>query len=366
MRLAAIYVENHEYLFDGPQTINFGGQYIYAFEKKNDDITIKRRKNEKFIPQFFELTKTQSRVTNLNAIVGQNGAGKSTVLDIIRSEFIEHSLALPRSKSLFLIETDDTYPLIERNDFNKIYLLESGTNQSDKVVLENHLTSTIQTIYYSPHFDYKYNPKFDNYDSHDISFDKIVEKDLKYLHYKDTDENGWPYSPSQELLFKNAMRQIAFLSSPIARRQIFDDLFELQGHYEPILHFRGYEIRDREWNTPYQLRTILKNIEEKLDKEVSEWHNIRVTKDDKVLNQVEINQYILKRNVLRCLISLLYRQMERRNSFLQEGFFPYEELKEQVDAGDAYETFLLFIKHSGIQWQSDKPVNVFSERVMIF
>jgi ABC-type Mn2+/Zn2+ transport system ATPase subunit len=83
MRLAAIYIEDHEYLFQEPQTINFGGQYFYEFENLDNNIIVRTTENEKFIPDFFNLTELQNKVTNLNAIVGQNGAGKSTFLKML-------------------------------------------------------------------------------------------------------------------------------------------------------------------------------------------------------------------------------------------------------------------------------------------
>ncbi len=360
MRLAAIYIEDHEYLFKEPQTINFGGQYFYEFENVDNNIIVRRTENEKFIPDFFNLTDLQSKVTNLTAIVGQNGAGKSTLLDIIRSEFIEHEYALPQSNSLFLVEVDGKHPLILRNNFKKIFLHETTSRNTYEIELKKGVSKNPQTLYYSPHYDYKYNPNFDDVDNHDISFDKIVEEDLKEFWDKDTNESGWPYSASQELLFKNSIRQITFLSSDLVRKQIFSDLFELQGHYEPILHFRGYNVREKDWNTPYQLRPILKTIEEKAEKESSEWHIYR----DKGATQPQVHQYILKRNVIKCILSLLNRQMERRNSFLHEGFFPYDELKEQIEIASASDTLLLFLKHSRIKLIDSKSQSIFNEYVI--
>jgi len=364
MRLASIYIEDHEYLFEEPQTINFGGQYFYEFENQDNNILVTKTLNENFIPEFFNLTNLASKVTNLNAIVGQNGAGKSTLLDLIRSAFIEHEYALPQSNSLFLLEiegTEDT--IILRNDFDKIFIKTTNKKVTLKE-LKSKLPFKPQTIYYSPHYDYKYNPNFDDVDNHDISFDKIVEKDLEEMRDKDTNENGWPYSASQELIFKNSLRQLTFLSSDLVKNQnIFKDLFQLQEHYEPILHFRGYNDKEKEWNTPYQLRAILKSIAEKAEKESSDWHLIRKFENDKVLNQVEINQYLLKRNVIKCILSLLYRQMERKNSFLQEGFFPYEDLKAELEKADSFQTLILFAKHSSITLKSTKSEKIFSDGI---
>ena len=41
--LASIYLEEHEYLTNEPQTINFGGQYLYNFIEYNDKTLIVRR-----------------------------------------------------------------------------------------------------------------------------------------------------------------------------------------------------------------------------------------------------------------------------------------------------------------------------------
>nr|WP_294992763.1 hypothetical protein [uncultured Sediminibacterium sp.] len=361
MKLAAIYIEDHEYLFKEPQTINFGGRYYYEFENANNDIIIKRTPNEKFIPYFFNLSNLQSKVTNLTAIVGQNGAGKSTLLDIIRSEFIKHEYALPQSNSLFILEVDGKYPLVLRNDFKKVFLEEKNPDNPNKIELKEYSGGKIQTIYYSPHYDYKFNPNFDDYDNHDLSFDKILEEDLKELTEKETNESGWPYSASQELLFKNSLRQITFLSSNLFReKNIFKNIFEFQGHYQPILHFRGYHEAEKDWNTPYQLRNILSTIAEKAEKESSEWHIYR----DTGASQPQIYQYILKRNVIKCILSLLNRQMERRNSFLQEGYFPYDKLKEQIEPASAYDTFLLFVKHSTIKLKKNHSENILSESVL--
>lgn len=361
MRLAAIYIEEHEYLFNKPQTINFGGQYYYEFENVEEQITIKRILNEKYIPNFFQLTDTHSKVTNLNAIVGQNGAGKSTILDIIRSQFIQHEYALPQSRSIFLAEIDEGKPVILRNDFEKVKLIETSQTANKTIDISQINRTKIQTIYYSPHYDYKFNPNFDNIDNHDISFDKILEEDLEELREKETNEHGWHYPPSQELLFKNSIRQITFLSSELVRNQIFKDLFEFQEHYEPILHFRGYQIEEREWNTPTQFRRILQTIEDKLESELNDWHTIRKYKSGILTNQVEVSQYILRRNVLKCIISLLYKQIERRNSFLDQGYFPFDEYQATIEQSSALDCFLLFVKHSRTKTKNSKPQYIFSE-----
>ena len=361
MRISAIYIDKHEYLFDKPQTINLGGEYFYEFTKDADSIIVERSINPNFINGLFDLTNLKSKITNVNAIVGQNGSGKSSLLDLIRSEFIENEYALPQSSSLFLVEAEDmSKPIILRNDFRSVYFKEFVKGETKLVELKDPIPKKAQTIYYSPHYDYKFNPNFDNVDNHDISFDKILQEDLSEMAAKDTNDSGWDYSASQELLFKNSLRQIEFLSSDLVDKQnIFKDIFQLQKHYEPMLTFRGYKDNEREWNTPTAFRRILKLIVEKLDNETNEWHTIRKFKGDKVLNQLEIEQYILKRNVIKSIISLLYKQMERKNSFLEEGVFPYDKLKVQLQELNAYDSFLLFVENASLAIKTGKSDKVF-------
>lgn len=92
MRLVAIYIKEHEYLFDEPITLNFGGKYNYEFESTTQKVFVKRTENINFIEGFFDQTKLKSQIELISAIVGKNGAGKSSVLDIIRSFFYKKRL----------------------------------------------------------------------------------------------------------------------------------------------------------------------------------------------------------------------------------------------------------------------------------
>ena len=54
MKIAAIYIKEHEYMFDEqplfnkPQTVNFGTKYFYSFTEDKGDIIVTRTENEKY------------------------------------------------------------------------------------------------------------------------------------------------------------------------------------------------------------------------------------------------------------------------------------------------------------------------------
>lgn len=338
MRIAAIYIEDHEYLFDEAQTINFGGEYLYTFSKIEDDgIVVSRKRNDKFIEGLFQLTDTESKITQLNAIVGQNGAGKSTIIDVMRSVFIDHKYALPQSKSLFLVESkSDKIPLVLRNDFGKIILIENG-NKSE-LNLGSHLS--LQSIYYSPHFNYNFNRNFDDFDDHDISFDKILELDLKPLTEGNYEGDVAYFSPSQELLFKNTVRQIEFLNSElIVEKEVFKSIFQLPELDDPLLEFRGIKDKEEHWNTPGEYREFISLIKQKVENELDDWNEIE--------DELEMKKYLLKRYIIKFTIVLIHRYIERSNNYLHEGDVPDIDLAEHQDT-DAYSLLLLFIEHFSI------------------
>jgi AAA ATPase domain len=66
------------------QGFNFSAEFIFNFEKDAFSATYKLSisKNSRFIPHFFGYT----NITNVTAIVGQNGSGKTSILEFIKTQ----------------------------------------------------------------------------------------------------------------------------------------------------------------------------------------------------------------------------------------------------------------------------------------
>jgi len=353
LRLAAIYFESSkehfipgkdlEYLFDKPQTINLGGKYFYEFgEKVEEKIPVTRELNKSFIPDFFNLDeKIKTKVTNLSAIVGQNGAGKSTILNLLKKHFNPDWYGESNSSVIVIIEKDENETVytnssdVKPKDF-KVELIRKYDKRAN---IEQY---PIQTIYYSPHFDFKYFGDVMELDPYDISNDATLFKDLYKLKVKT--ENMRLYYPSHELLLKNSIRQLKLLQSDLL--PIINKVLELKdiSKYEPILYFRRYEKPSVMGQISFSLIRPLQEIDEKAKEEKENYSKIKEEKGN-----LESWKHLLKTNIISRIISTLYQLLYGGKDHFYNVAIPLDA-KEKIDnCPNAYQALLLFIKHCKIE-----------------
>lgn len=364
MQLSAIYIEDH-FLFEKPETINLGGRYYYNISAGGNRLTVRRELNDLFIDNFFNDTTALSKLTLISAIVGQNGAGKSSILDCIRSGFVEYRQAFPHSR-LALIGEDDSnsIPFIMFSSFSdNLYLLNeeellskmNATPKKVKVVdfsVQMEKRDIVSSIYYSPHFDYTYNPHFDNVDLNDISFDTILEKDLEDLENKQSISQR--FSASQELRFKNSLRQLQFQTSELVQeKKIFSDIFNLATHGFPKIIFRGHDVSELTelnfHNTPYQFRELFEILHEKKANErlANRKKNNSISKKNRIGTESIPDRINIKNEIINDLLSVVVRQMEKKNTFLSEGWLD-KDFKKRTATLSFIETFKLFVQEHKI------------------
>ncbi|MCF6131710.1 AAA family ATPase [Flavobacterium wongokense] len=376
MRLSAIYIEDH-FLFEKPETINLGGRYYYDISAGGNRLTVRRELNNLFIDNFFNDTAALSKLTLISAVVGQNGAGKSSILDCIRSGFVEYRQAFPHSRLALIGENDsDSIPFIMFSTFSdNIYLLneeelvEKIKSSSGKVNAEDFSQKMeekdiVSSIYYSPHFDYTYNENFDGVDANDISFDAILEKDLEDLENKESSTQNQRFSASQELRFKNSIRQLQFQTSELVQQKnIFAEIFNLPTHGFPKIVFRGHDVPELKnlsfHDTPYQFRQLFTILREKAGNErlANRKDTSKLTPKERKYIQLSNERADLKNEIINDLLSVVVRQMEKKNTFLEEGKLD-DKFKERVAELSFIDTFKLFIKEHKIVYhgQERKPL----------
>lgn len=146
MELLFYYNGNHSYL--NPEGIQFGGKYIFEFDVKNHKINFEE--NKKYKPYFYS---EGSVLTNITAVVGENGAGKTTMLRAIFDG------SKPGVLMIFL-ENDDTITI--SNDYGEVSIEYIGNKKMPNI-----------------RFDLKYLQRID-YSGQHISRD--IHKYMSYVY----------------------------------------------------------------------------------------------------------------------------------------------------------------------------------------
>lgn len=338
--IASIYIKEHSYLTDKPLTLNFGGKYLYSFEEIGKSLIISRKKNEKYIPNFFNISESGSKIKLLSAIVGENGVGKSSILDIIRSVFSNpYIFGFPHCIFVVLVEIEGKTKVLYSNTSFKYYLKES-----DKEIEKVNNSESYQSIYYSPHFDLKYNSNYDELDKYDISLDEYIKEDLRYIEPSSDVHN--------QLCFKNTLRIIEFVSSDIFRREEILSIFNIPNYEYASLKFNVKKINIKTVkesnekkiqfdNTPYEFRGIIDDIYKKLDYEIfTESYNLRNNNIDKIA----IKKYVSKRAIILSMLSVIIDMLEEDNTF-DYGIIENRDFFN-LENSNIVTNFLFFIKNA--------------------
>lgn len=323
MRLSAIYIpsgilphifgEDHE-----GQTINFGGKYIYTFEENSeDDVFLKDKKeNSKLIENFW-----LNNIKLVSAIVGENGTGKTTILNSLREPF-------SFCKFIYEVKGSDEYIISDKAEVNEI-------------------------IYYSAFFNINQSNS-ENENFRDLSKYQMMIDDTEYENLDLTTLLELHNS-------ENLKRWIKFI-----------ELKSLNNLLEKIslptfdkIKIKVHTIRIDHHDTSYRFRPFfeaLKNrIEsERTEREQTELDRLKLTKIEEIRESKSTQRIKLELEIISRVILKTQNILERSgNKYLQEGYIndrktiESQEFKEALDSKNA---FYWFLENSYIQLskESDK------------
>lgn len=82
MQIVYCFIE--KYLNIVNQGFNFGSPFIFHVEVQENELIIHHKENRAYIDDLFKL-KSNKRISNISAIVGENGTGKTNVLNFLRN-----------------------------------------------------------------------------------------------------------------------------------------------------------------------------------------------------------------------------------------------------------------------------------------
>ncbi|PEP16072.1 hypothetical protein CN578_14240 [Bacillus toyonensis] len=223
LELAYIWIKNFKEGLINEQGFTFDNHYRYNFKKKEDNqYKIYVKENTNYIEDFFtvelESKEPIAKIQNVTAIVGQNGAGKSSILEYIKGKVRKkESLSLRGYMNKSEDEVEEyIYIFKEYVDGEKKYYISHSAIIQVEIILENNikfnceytsqtglrsnLTNT-NVVYFSNVYDCK--------DEH--SNGKLLNISTNYLtdDYYDKDQNI--KNEGRNYKFRESKRQIQFV-----------------------------------------------------------------------------------------------------------------------------------------------------------
>lgn len=342
MELVFAWINNYRNIKD--IKLNFGSDYTYSIDIKREDnkCIVKRKKNEKYISNFFD------PYLNLSAIVGGNAAGKSSVLEALRyiidkkDSRIQHLLLFKAengslfSKSYFgKDEPSQDLSLGYMPGIPPLYLETSLDGQIIKSLEED-----VTTILFSSFIDFNIYPLWnDNKFGIDISSNWLMHQDI--LH-KDEGSNliieKHKYAESKrqiDFYLNNKSNIIEYLENVPDKMNVY-----YQHDTRRIIHDKSTVLGD--------LEAVFNRKFYKEQKEIKNISNVELIyrREDKYLD------------FLRILMHCVFKNLDTRN--LKSNL----EIKVKLETKDieslsVEETVYLFFKSQNII--ESEPVMCFIE-----
>lgn len=291
------------------QGFNFGSEYEYYTEISDDNIITRRRKNDFYIPNFFQ-TKNSNSILNISAFVGENGAGKSNFLDALKS-------ALTQDRDWFeylIVYKSADSDVFCVDNFEKQKILYDFTQSKD--------TSTItEVIYYSPSLDNKIYPITHNNNVWvDISTDWLIFKDLEEQKYTK------PKLSQIELFNAEEIERQLRLSNDSDFVKFLDEKINIPNQIRIVSVACEFPdkidgVNSSVRNVPYNYRDYYDVLSEKgniVNSYAKEEHKLEV--EQKIPNK--INPYTRKKcfaTFLDHLLKNMFYHFEQTNHYLSEG-----------------------------------------------
>ncbi|MGJ8666725.1 MAG: hypothetical protein ACSHW7_10185 [Patiriisocius sp.] len=320
MRIAAIYIypNSKPYLFGDNHlgiTINLGGKYFYDVSTIGGiEIIIDKKINKNFIKDFWGIN-----VELVSAIVGANGTGKTTILNLIKES------------CQLVIEEDNKDPYIMWTNAGGLF------------------------FYYSPYLG-ENNEDGDISNIHNLSKLSQFKKDTRWV--RDEFNVLWEYHNSQRL-----KRIITF----IEKEKYKDILDEINITSFTKIKLKFSIIKKDNSNTsrnfrPFFDRFIKLQEVERISKEQEFLDKLRLDTKAKIKESVEYNNYSknlrLKLHILDSIIHKIHSILERTgNDFLEEGFIKNnisEDNPEFLQITSTKEALFWFLDNAFIEKRENK------------
>ncbi|MFT4168935.1 MAG: AAA family ATPase [Dysgonomonas sp.] len=326
MELLYLYIED-----DGKNIkdceFNFSSEYHFSYNRKEKFITA--TKNSDFIPNFWGA----SNVSNITAIIGKNGTGKSNLLEfIIRYYCSPFGLKSKSKKKLLHIYRFNDELYINRKDIECNFHLRDCHYTQYPLNDHNNQHHT-SLLYYSSHID------------------RNILFDLSHVKAKDISNGGLlrQYAEDRIIVHDSKIQSFADIE-----RLFIEDTFR---QIELFIYSKTSYFKDL--NLPESLRIIFKEGANKLNTESSLYNKLYI---DKGLSELSFLEHIQN----RFLYHLFYNQ-SYINTLQTDDEMSFEDFIKKTYANKLYFSLLeLDAKNSIIFENYDKQLGLRSDYVFNF
>lgn len=325
-------IENEEF--------NMGGKYIYAASKDHEGKRrISRKENPNFIKNFFSLNETG--FTNVTAIVGVNGSGKSNTLNFIRG--IISNKFIPRYESPVYLE----FVGIFSNGANETIVLknlsESTFDLEFKHVIIDKIPDILQTIYFHPSYDFSIFPLMGYADDIDVSGNYLLEED-----YENQKSALSGINQSDIHKYSESSRQIEFINE-VNLESAISEKINLPGYIDIVIEYNPLHEGQKDfWNTPYSFRSFFKLLDNKHEEEINSLAHRegKFLKRSQSKNALDIDSEMFILQSLYYLLRNLFSNLERTNHYLDQGVVKIEE--DTLNQKSFRNSLIDFINHQNL------------------
>ncbi len=330
MEILYFYSQQNE-IFKEDIQLNFGGEYLFHYNLIEEKFVIK--KNPYYISDFFELNKSNdvAKVVNVTGIVGQNGAGKSSILRLFRTAItrgyngIQHPviLALINDQNEKVIYYFDKYKISKENfeeyGFKAIKLTNTLKRYRGKKIPNLDITEQptikeanfIDVVYFSNVFDGLFEDELEG--SRNISTNFLIRNDvIRNVENKLIGRNDISKEVEQ-FFFEEINRQVDFVNSFQDTSVIpFDlpDKLVVSSKQDLLYAFKSSDLRTDD-NLDQDRDEVIEKVSASLQA------GINRTKDWKLRAEYRL--------IATCLLNFLY---ERRDLF---NYINYKNIISWVD-----------------------------------
>jgi energy-coupling factor transporter ATP-binding protein EcfA2 len=288
-----LYIKDYKNLKD--LQLNFSGIGYYQIEKGGETLILTYRENKKYPNSIFPIEMfadaehglSTKKINNVTAIIGQNGSGKSNILEYLR-RILTNDLAI-NEEALIVLKIDgetkafhslvDSIELEEGieielvrsvgdgNFMDRLGLTEEESRNRHEEFILPHLTNS-RVVFYSPMADFQSLPfNFDDPKFNDISTNYLIEYD-----------NGWERYAKQEydkVLSHKSQTTRRFIELIYSKIPLPDDVKSFIPDSTYVQINRLKDPREGSRNLVPDDTNFLKRFHELLDKSWRESHKLK-------------------------------------------------------------------------------------------